>query len=90
MMNEADAAVVKAELVAIQAVLMAVFRRMAADHSELTPTFCAAFDEAEAILTGVAIKMGLAAPAESTVGALKVIEEIRRGVIRDETLCRGG
>jgi hypothetical protein len=86
-MNEADAAVVKAEVVALQAVLMAVFRRMANDRPELAPTFCRAFDEAEAILTGVAIKMGLDASRETTVGALKIIEEIRSGVIRNERIC---
>jgi hypothetical protein len=89
-MNETDAEAVKAEVVALQAVLIAVFRRMAADRPELAPTFCRAFDEAESILTGVAIKMGLAAPRESTVGALKIIEEMRSAVIRDEQACADG
>ena len=87
-MNETDSAVVKSEVVALQAVLIAVFRRMATDRPDLAPIFCQAFDEAEAILTGVAIKMGLDAPIESTMGALKVVEEIRAGVIRDENICR--
>jgi hypothetical protein len=89
-MTEADEAVVKAEVLALQAVLISVFRRMASDRPELAPTFCRAFDEAETILAGVAVKMGLAAPAESTLGALRVIEEIRAGVIRDESVCRDG
>jgi hypothetical protein len=88
-MNEADAAVIKAEVVALQAVLIAVFRRLASDRPELAPSLCRGFDEAEAILTGVAIKMGLEAPRESTVDALKIIEEIRSGVIRDEQVCAG-
>jgi hypothetical protein len=85
--NDADFAVVKAEVVAIQAVLMAVFRRMAADRPELSPLFCQAFDEAETILSGVAVKMGLEAPIETSVGALRVLEEFRAAVIRDESVC---
>ena len=86
-MSEADGDAVKGEVVALQAVLIAVFRRMAADQPELAPTFCRAFDDAEAILTGVAIKVGLEAPRESTVGALRIIEEMRSAVIRDEEAC---
>ena len=86
-MSDADAAAVKAEVVALQAVLIAVFRRMAEDRPELAPTFCRAFDEAEAILTGVAIKMGLEASRESTVGALTIIEQMRSAVIRNEEVC---
>lgn len=88
-MNEADAAVVKAEVVALQAVMIAVFRRMASDRPELSQSFCRAFDEAETILTGVAMKMGLDA-RETTVGALTIIDEIRSGVIRDERVCADG
>ena len=86
-MNEADGAAVKAEVVALQAVLIAVFRRMAEDRPELAQSFCRAFDEAEAVLTGVTFKMGLEAPRESTFGALKVIEEMRAAVIRNERIC---
>ena len=88
-MDETDVAVMSAEVVALQAVLMAVFRRMANDRPELAGLFCQAFDEAETMLTGVAVKMGLDAPRESTIGALKVIEELRAAVIRDESVCRG-
>ena len=87
-MNDADGAAVKAEVVALQAVLIAVFRRMVEDRPELAPSFCRAFDEAEAILTGVTMKMGLEAPRESTVDALQVIEEMRAAVIRDERACK--
>ena len=86
-MNDADGAAVKAEVVALQAVLIAVLRRMVEDRPELAPSFCRAFDEAEAILTGVTMKMGLEAPRESTVDALQVIEEMRAAVIRDERAC---
>jgi hypothetical protein len=67
---------------------MAVFRRLLNDRPELGGTFCAAFDQAETILAGVAVKMGLEAPREVTVGALTVLEQIRAGVIRDESICR--
>lgn len=88
-MNEADAAALRAEMVALQAVLIAVFRRLAQDRPELAPLFCQAFEEAEAMATGVAIKIGLDAPRESTVGALRIIEELRAAVIRDERACTG-
>lgn len=87
-MIDADAATARAELVALQAVLIAVFRRLAHDRPELAPTFCRAFDEAETVLTGVTMRIGLDAPRECTVGALKVIEELRAAVIRDRDACR--
>ena len=87
-MTEADEAVVKAEVIALQAVLISVFRRMATDRPELAPLFCRAFDEAETILSGVAEKLGLEAPRETTVGALAIIEEMRLAVIRDESVRR--
>ncbi len=86
-MNEEEFAILRAEVVALQAVLMAVFRTLASERSDLTPLFCKAFDEAETILSRVAVKMGLEAPLESTVGALRVVEELRRAVIHDEQAC---
>jgi hypothetical protein len=88
-MTEADADVLKAEVVALQAVMISVFRRMATDRPELAPLFCEAFDEAEAIMTGVAVKMGMEAPRETTIGALAILDEIRAGVIRRPELCHG-
>lgn len=86
-MTEADEAVLRAEVVALQAVLMAVLRRIVRDKPDLAPLFCQAFDEAETILSGVAVKIGLEAPLEATVGALKVIDELRAAVIRDSSVC---
>ena len=86
-MNEEEFATLRAEVVALQAVLMSVFRTLASERSDLTPLFCRAFDEAETVLSGVAIKIGLEAPLHSTVGALRVVEELRRAVIRDEQAC---
>ena len=88
-MDASDVAVVRSELVALQAVLMAVCRRLAQDAPELAPTLCRAFDDAEAILTGVAMKMGLEDPGSSAVAALRIVEEIRAGVIADERVCAG-
>ena len=89
-MTESDEAVMKAEVLALQAVLISVFRRLAADRADLAPLLCRAFDEAEAMVTGVTVRMGHGAPLASTLGALKVIEEMRTAVIRDESMCAGG
>lgn len=88
MISDADAAVLRAEVVALQAVVISVLRRLAIAQPNLNRDFCQAFDEAETILAGVAVKMGLKAPAESTIGALRVLEELRVAVIRDESACR--
>jgi hypothetical protein len=88
MSGEADIAALKAEVVALQAVMISVFRRMVADREELAASFCQAFDDAETILSGVAVKMGIDAPAETTIGALQIVDEIRKAVIRDESICR--
>jgi hypothetical protein len=84
---DADNATLKAEVLALQAVMIGVFRRMVTDRPELAASFCQAFDDAETILSGVAVKMGIDAPAETTIGALQVVEEIRAAVIPDEIIC---
>lgn len=86
-MDEAEAEIVKAEVVAIQAVLMAVFRRLAAERADLAPLFCRAFDDAETILAGVAVKLGLETPLPSMTGAMTVLEEFRHAVLRDGSGC---
>ena len=88
MSAEADLQTLKAEVVALQAVMISVFRRIMADRPELAASFCQAFDDAETILSGVAVKIGLDAPPETTLGALAVIDELRSAVIRDESVCR--
>lgn len=84
-----EAAAVRAELVALQATVISVFRRLVEDRPDLAPSFCRAFDEAETILAGVAVKMGIEAAVETSIEALRVLEEIRAGVIRDEGRCVG-
>ena len=86
-MNDTDAAIVRSELVALQAVLIALMRRMARHAPEMSPVLCGAFEDAEAIVTGVAMRMHMEDPGGSAFGALRVIEEMRAGVIKDEAIC---
>ena len=91
-MTDVDAKELHAELLALQAVLMAVFRRMVREQPELAPLFRRAFDEADTILTGVATQAGLEESLGTTTGALRIIEELRAAVIRDSAggAPRGG
>jgi hypothetical protein len=86
-MDEVDSALLRSEMVALQAVLIAVLKRLARETPELAPLLCSAFDDAEAIVTGIAMKMNFEDPGGSAMGALRVIEEMRAGVIRDEAIC---
>jgi hypothetical protein len=86
-MDEVDSTLVRSEVIAIQAVLIAVLRRIAREAPEQAPLLCAAFEDAESIVTGIAMKMDLEDPGGSVMGALDVIEEMRAGVIRDESIC---
>ena len=83
-MTSDEAKVLQAEVLALQAVLMAVFRRLVRDRPELCGVFRQAFDEAETILSGVATKAGLEDAIGTTTGALQIIDELRAAVIRDE------
>ena len=86
-MKADDFDTMQAELIAIQAVLIAVFRRLGSDQPELIRLFCGAFDEAETILSGVAIKLGMEPALATTTAALTVIDELRRAVIPDPSMC---
>ena len=85
--SEYDLSELQAEVIAIQAVLMGVFRRLARDRPDLTPLFCKAFDEAEIILAGVANRSGLEEAIGTTTGALRIIEQLRMAVVGDESRC---
>lgn len=85
--SEVDPAELQAEVLALQAVLLGVFRRLARDRPELTPLFCRAFDEAESIMTGVASRAGLEHALHTSTRALDIIEEFRRAVVEPEK-CR--
>lgn len=89
-MTDDETQILQAEVVAIQAVLISVFKRLSAKDSELASLFCDAFEEAEQKVTAVAMKVGAAVPLKSTVGALQVIEELRKAVVQDDSACRNG
>lgn len=82
-MTSEEARILQAEVLALQAVLMAVFRRLVRDRPELDGLFRKAFDEAETILAGVATKAGLEEALGTTTGALQIIEELRAAVLRE-------
>ena len=90
MSGEVDIGALQAEVVALQAVVIALSRQLARDHPQFGPTICRAFEEAEALMSGIAMQFGMGAPMDVTVGALRVIDEIRTAVIRDESICGPG
>ena len=83
----ADVRAAQAEALALQAVMIAMMRRMLDARPDLAPVFCAAFEDAERLMSGVTMKIGESAPRAVTVGALEVIEQIRIAVITDESIC---
>ncbi len=80
-MGESDLKDVQAEVIAIQAVLIAVLRQLARQDSGLAPLFAAAFEEAESMMCGVAIKLGMEPMLGTSTAALAVIEELRQAVM---------
>ena len=87
---EAELKVLQAEALAVQAVLIAVCRRLARERPELGPMLCAAFDDAETHMSGIAMRLGLDLPRETMLGSLRIIEELRGAVITDENMCGPG
>ena len=85
---EAEINTAQAEAVALQAVMIALCRRLLSARPDLAPVFCEAFEDAERLMSGIAVKIGASAPVEVTVGALGIIEQIRTAVISDESVCR--
>ncbi|HEX8191674.1 MAG TPA: hypothetical protein VF552_02130 [Allosphingosinicella sp.] len=83
-MTSEEARVLQAEVLALQAVLMAVFRRLVRERPGLDGLFRTAFDEAETILAGVATKAGLEGAIGTTTGALQIIDELRLAVIQGD------
>ena len=83
-MTEQDAAVLHAEVAALQAVIISVLRRLVAMNRDIAPLLCESFDEAESVLTGLAFKLAGEAASSTTLEAMRVVEEIRSGVLRDE------
>jgi hypothetical protein len=85
MAADTDLVTLHAEILAVQAALIAVSRRLAAARPELGPAVCAAFDDAETTLSGLAMRLDL--PSDATLEALRILAEMRDAVIHDEALC---
>ena len=81
-MTDTDAIILHAEVAALQAVLISVLRKLAHERPETIRDFCAAFDEAETVLTGLAVRLGDEPSSVTTINALRVVEEIRSGVLK--------
>lgn len=88
-MGSEDAAILHAEVAALQAVLISVLRRAASEHSDLLPLLCAAFDDADTVLTGLAVQFGGEVSGPTTLSALRVVDEIRSGVLGSDAACFG-
>jgi|GEM_PF-2882833 len=73
-MTDADAAVLHAEVAALQAVLISVLRKLTAQRPDLKKHFAEAFDEAETILAGLAVNFGGEPTSITTLDALRVVE----------------
>lgn len=84
----AELEVLQAEAIAVQAVLVALCRRLARAEPALADAVCQAFEEAETIMSGLAVRIGIDAPMANTIGALHILEELRAAAIADEARCR--
>ncbi|MFN3389708.1 MAG: hypothetical protein ACK40O_12335 [Allosphingosinicella sp.] len=84
---ETEISTLQAEALAVQAVLIAVCRRLAREQPALAPVLCAAFDDAETLMSGLAVRLGIDVPPETTLGPLRVIDELRAAVITEERMC---
>lgn len=69
------------ETLALQAVLLGVFGRLAKSDPELKTILAAGLDDAANYVEHVAIRLGTAAPSNHTVKALEIVEGLRRSVI---------
>ena len=85
MAADPDLVTLHAEILAVQAALIAISRRIAAADTALGPAFCAASEDAETIMSGLAFRLDL--PTEATIDALRILAEMRSAVIQDESLC---
>ena len=79
---------VQSEVIAIEAVLIAVFRRIAKMSPESAALLGEAFDEAETVMSGLAVRHGMEEVIGATTGAMAIIEELRSAVLPDAAVCR--
>lgn len=81
-MTDRDAAVLHAEAAALQAVLISVLRKLTIHRPDLDEPLREAFTEAETILADLAVNFGRERRSITTLDALRVVEEIRDGVLK--------
>ena len=72
---------VQSEVIALEAVLIAVFRRLAKADERMARLLCDSFDEAETVMSGLAVKHGLEAVLDTTTAAMEIVEELRKAVV---------
>jgi len=68
---------VQSEVIAIEAVLIAVFRRIARADPRMAKLLADSFDEAETVMSGLAIKHGMQEVLHTTTAAMTIVEELR-------------
>lgn len=79
---------VQSEVIAIEAVLIAVFRRIARTDSAMVQLLCDSFDEAETVMSGLAVKHGMEEVLHTTTAAMAIVEELRQAVLPATSPCR--
>jgi hypothetical protein len=72
---------VQSEAIAIEAVLIAVFRRIARADPRMAKLLTDAFDEAETVMSGLAIRHGMEEVLRTTTAAMTIVNELRQAVI---------
>jgi hypothetical protein len=72
---------VQSETIAIEAVLIALFRRIARADPRMAELLHHAFDEAETVMAGLALKHGMEEVLQTTTAAMTIVEELRQAVI---------
>ena len=72
---------VQSEVIAIEAVLIAVFRRIAKSDEAMARLFRESFDEAETVMAGLATRHGLEEAIQATTAAMTIIDELRQAVL---------
>jgi hypothetical protein len=69
------------EEVQSEAVLIAVFRRIARADPRMAKLLTDAFDEAETVMSGLAVRHGMEEVLRTTTAAMAIVNELRQAVI---------
>ena len=80
-MDSATLQEVQSEVIAIEAVLIAIFRRIAKSDDAMARLFRESFDEAETVMAGLATRHGLEEALQATTAAMTIIDELRQAVL---------